>query len=146
MQVQLETLSNLERRMNIALPMAAIDAQVTERLKRVARTAKIQGFRPGKAPLKIVEANYGAQVREEVLGEQVQQGFYSAVSEQKLRVAGYPRFEPVAAEGDVENFKFAATFEVYPEVKVGELADKEVKKPTTPVTDVEIDKTIDILR
>jgi hypothetical protein len=101
MQVQLETLSNLERRMNIALPMAAIDAQVTERLKRVARTAKIQGFRPGKAPLKIVEANYGAQVREEVLGEQVQQGFYSAVSEQKLRVAGYPRFEPVAAEGDV---------------------------------------------
>lgn len=146
MQVQLETLSNLERRMNIALPMAAIDAQVTERLKRVARTAKIQGFRPGKAPLKIVEANYGAQVREEVLGEQVQQGFYSAVSEQKLRVAGYPRFEPVAAEGDVENFKFAATFEVYPEVKVGELTDKEVKKPATPVTDVEIDKTIDILR
>ncbi|MBV8679391.1 MAG: trigger factor [Aquitalea sp.] len=146
MQVQLETLSNLERRMNIALPMAAIDAQVTERLKRVARTAKIQGFRPGKAPLKIVEANYGAQVREEVLGEQVQQGFYSAVSEQKLRVAGYPRFEPAAAEGDVENFKFAATFEVYPEVKVGELADKEIKKPATPVSDVEIDKTIDILR
>jgi trigger factor len=146
MQVQLETLSNLERRMNIALPMAAIDAQVTERLKRVARTAKIQGFRPGKAPLKIVEANYGAQVREEVLGEQVQQGFYSAVSEQKLRVAGYPRFEPVAAEGDAENFKFAATFEVYPEVKVGELADKEIKKPATPVSDVEIDKTIDILR
>ena len=146
MQVQLETLSNLERRMNIALPMAAIDAQVAERLKRVARTAKIQGFRPGKAPLKIVEANYGAQVREEVLGEQVQQGFYSAVSEQKLRVAGYPRFEPVAAEGDAENFKFAATFEVYPEVKVGELADKEIKKPSTPVTDVEIEKTIDILR
>ncbi|WP_293766542.1 trigger factor [uncultured Aquitalea sp.] len=146
MQVQLETLSNLERRMNIALPMAAIDAQVAERLKRVARGAKIQGFRPGKAPLKIVEMNYGAQVREEVLGEQVQQGFYAAVSEQKLRVAGYPRFEPVAAEGDAENFKFAATFEVYPEVKVGELADKEIEKPNTPVSDVEIDKTIDILR
>ncbi|MCD5360243.1 trigger factor [Chromobacterium aquaticum] len=146
MQVQLETLSNLERRMNIALPLAAIDAQVAERLKRVARNAKIQGFRPGKAPLKIVEMNYGAQVREEVMGEQVQQGFYSAVSEQKLRVAGYPRFEPVAAGDDKESFKFAATFEVYPEVKVGELAGKEIEKPLTPVSDAEIEKTIDILR
>ncbi|WP_024303138.1 trigger factor [Pseudogulbenkiania sp. MAI-1] len=146
MQAQLETLSNLERRMNIALPMAAIDAQVTERLKNMARKAKIQGFRPGKAPLKIVEMNYGAQVREEVLGEQVQQGFYQAVSEQKLRVAGYPRFEPVADEGDKDSFKFAASFEVYPEVKVGELAGKEIEKPVTPVTDAEIEKTIDILR
>ncbi|MBM2883804.1 trigger factor [Chromobacterium amazonense] len=146
MQVQLETLSNLERRMNIALPMAAIETQVAERLKRVARGAKIQGFRPGKAPLKIVEMNYGAQVREEVMGEQVQQGFYQAVTEQKLRVAGYPRFEPVAAGEDKENFKFAATFEVYPEVKVGELAGKEIEKPTVTVGDAEIEKTIDILR
>ncbi|WP_174875187.1 trigger factor [Vogesella oryzae] len=144
MQVQLETLSGLERRMNIALPLAAIDAQVAERLKRVARSAKIQGFRPGKAPAKIVEMNYGAQVREEVLGEQVQQAFYKAAAEQKLRVAGYPRFEP--AEGDAESFKFAAAFEVFPEVKVGELAGKEIEKPTTAVTDTEIDKTVDILR
>ncbi|POB00486.1 trigger factor [Chromobacterium sinusclupearum] len=146
MQVQLETLSNLERRMNIALPMAAIETQVAERLKRVARGAKIQGFRPGKAPLKIVEMNYGAQVREEVMGEQVQQGFYQAVTEQKLRVAGYPRFEPVAAGEDKENFKFAATFEVYPEVKVAEMAGKEIEKPTVTVGDAEIEKTIDILR
>ena len=146
MQVQLETLSNLERRMDIALPMAAIETQVAERLKRVARGAKIQGFRPGKAPLKIVEMNYGAQVREEVMGEQVQQGFYKAVTEQSLRVAGYPRFEPVAAGDDKENFKFAATFEVYPEVKVGELAGKEIEKPNTVVGDAEIEKTIDILR
>lgn len=146
MQVQLETLSTLERRMNIALPMAAIDAQVTERLKRVARNAKIQGFRPGKAPIKVVEMNYGPQVREEVLGEQVQQGFYKAVSEQKLRVAGYPRFEPVADAADKDSFKFAATFEIFPEVKVGELADKEIEKPLTPVGDAEIEKTIDILR
>ncbi|SCK24098.1 trigger factor [Vogesella sp. LIG4] len=144
MQVQLETLSGLERRMSIALPLAAIDAQVAERLKRVARSAKIQGFRPGKAPAKIVEMNYGAQVREEVLGEQVQQAFYKAAAEQKLRVAGYPRFEP--AEGDAENFKFAAAFEVFPEVTVGELAGKEIEKPNTEVTDGEIDKTVDILR
>lgn len=144
MQVQLETLSGLERRMSIALPLAAIDAQVAERLKRIARTAKIQGFRPGKAPAKIVEANYGAQVREEVLGEQVQQSFYKAAVEQKLRVAGYPRFEP--AEGDAENFKFAAAFEVYPEITIGELAGKDIEKPNTEVTDAEIDKTVDILR
>jgi len=146
MQVQLETLSNLERRMDIALPMADIDAKVTERLKRVARNAKIQGFRPGKAPLKIVEANYGAEVRDEVLGEAVQQGFYRAVTEQKLRVAGYPRFEPAAAQADKENFQFSATFEIYPEVKLGELADKEVEKPAADVTDAEIEKTIEILR
>lgn len=146
MQVQLETLSGLERRMNITLPMAAIDAQVAERLKRVARSAKIQGFRPGKAPAKIVEMNYGAQIREEVLGEQVQQSFYAAVVEQKLRVAGYPRFEAVDAAGDAENFKFAAVFEVYPEIVVGELAGKDVEKVSTPVTDAEIDKTVDILR
>lgn len=146
MQVQLETLGSLERRMNIALPMDAIDAQVTERLKRAARSAKIQGFRPGKAPLKIVEMNYGPQIREEVLGEQVQQGFYRAVTEQKLRVAGYPRFEPQLDQSEPGSFKFAATFEIYPEVKVGELADKEIEKPVTPVTDAEIDKTIDILR
>lgn len=144
MQVQLETLSGLERRMSIALPLAAIDAQVNERLKRVARTAKIQGFRPGKAPAKIVEMNYGAQVREEVLGEQVQQAFYKAAAEQKLRVAGYPRFEP--AQGDAESFKFAAAFEVFPEVVVGDLAGKEIEKPKTEVTDGEIDKTVDILR
>jgi trigger factor len=146
MQVQLETLGSLVRRMNIALPMAAIDAQVTERLKRTARKAKIQGFRPGKAPMKMVEANYGPQVREEVLGEQVQQSFYLAVNEQKLRVAGYPRFEPQADASDVENFKFSATFEVYPEVLVGDLAGKEIEKPVTPVTEAEIDKTVEILR
>lgn len=146
MQVQLETLGSLERRMNIALPMDAIDAQVTERLKRAARNAKIQGFRPGKAPMKIVEMNYGPQIREEVLGEQVQQGFYRAVTEQKLRVAGYPQFEPQLDQSEAGSFKFAATFEVYPDVTVGELAGKEIEKPVTPVTEAEIDKTIDILR
>ncbi len=146
MQVQLETLSNLERRLSIAVPMAEIDAKAAERLKRVARTAKIQGFRPGKAPLKIVEANYGPQIREEIIGDTVQQSFYRAAAEQKLRVAGYPRFEPATGEEDKENFRFAAVFEVFPEVAVGDLSAAEVEKPVTPVTDAEIEKTIDILR
>ncbi|MCG9057212.1 trigger factor [Laribacter hongkongensis] len=147
MQVQLETLGNLERRLDIALPLTDIDAEVQKRLARVARTAKIAGFRPGKAPLKMVERNYGASVREDVLGEQVQLGFSKAVAEQKLRVAGYPRFEP-AADNDpaAGEFKFSATFEVYPELTLGSLDGKEVEKAVCEVTDAEIDKTIDVLR
>ena len=147
MQVQLETLGALERRLNITLPMADIDAQVAQRLQRVARTAKVQGFRPGKAPLKIVEQNYGAQVREDVLGEEVQKSFAKAIQEQKIDIAGYPRFEPFdnqTATG--ESFTFSAVFEVYPEVAVGDLSGQEIAKVTCDVTEAEIDKTIDILR
>ncbi|MCL6263041.1 trigger factor [Craterilacuibacter sp. RT1T] len=146
MQVQLETLSNLERRITIALPMTEIDAKVTERLKRAARSAKIQGFRPGKAPFKIVEANYGPQIREEVIGEQVQQSFYVAVAQEKQRIAGYPRFEAAQESADLENFKFSAVFEVFPEVVVGDLTVAEIEKPVTPVGDAQIEQTIEILR
>lgn len=144
MQAQLETLGQLERRLDFAIPAADIESAVDARLKRVARTARIQGFRPGKAPMKIVAANYGLQVREEVLGEQVQNAFASAVEAQKLRVAGYPRFEGKPASE--EAFQFSATFEVYPEVVVGDLAAKEVERPVLEVSDAEVDKTIDILR
>ncbi|MGL6072094.1 trigger factor [Craterilacuibacter sp.] len=146
MQVQLETLSNLERRITIALPMTQINAVVAERLKRAARGAKIQGFRPGKAPFKIVEANYGPQIREEVIGEQVQQSFYVAVAQEKQRIAGYPRFEAVEESTDLESFKFSAVFEVFPEVVVGDLTVAEIEKPVTPVGDEQIEQTIDILR
>lgn len=145
MQVQLESLSTLERRLSVTFSMDVVNTEVTKRLQRVARNAKIQGFRPGKAPLKIVEANYGAQVREEVMGETVQQHFADAVREQNLRVAGYPRFEPSQNEG-TESFTFSALFEVYPEVSVGDLAEKAIEKPVTEVTDAEIEKTIDVLR
>ncbi|WP_028447933.1 trigger factor [Chitinimonas koreensis] len=144
MQAQLETLGQLERRLDFAIPAADIESAVDARLKRVARTARIQGFRPGKAPMKIVAANYGLQVREEVLGEQVQNAFASAVEAQKLRVAGYPRFEGKPASE--EAFQFSATFEVYPEVVVGDLAAKEVERPVLEVSEAEVDKTIDILR
>lgn len=146
MQVQLETLSNLERRMNIALPMSDIENQVVERLRRVARKAKIPGFRPGKAPLKIVSASYGPEIREEVLNESARQSFYRALVEQKLRIAGFPRFEPIDGENGNEEFRFNAFFEVYPEVTVGELTEKTIEKPVLEVTDAEIEKTIDILR
>lgn len=147
MQVQLETLGALERRLNITLPMADIDTQVAQRLQRVARTAKVQGFRPGKAPLKIVEQNYGAQVREDVLGEEVQKSFAKAIQEQKIDIAGYPRFEPFdASASNGEAFTFSAVFEIYPEITVGDLSGQEVTQATCEVTEAEIDQTIDILR
>ncbi|HEY9103019.1 trigger factor [Chitinimonas sp.] len=144
MQAQLETLGQLERRLDFAIPSADIESAVDARLKRVARTARIQGFRPGKAPMKIVAANYGLQAREEVLNEQVQTAFAKAVQEQKLRVAGFPQFEGKPSEGDA--FTFSATFEVYPEITVGDLSSKEVERPVLVVSDAEVDKTIDILR
>ncbi|WP_374351930.1 trigger factor, partial [Chitinimonas sp.] len=144
MQAQLETLGQLERRLDFAIPATDIQNAVDSRLKRVARTARIQGFRPGKAPMKIVAQNYGAQVHEEVMGEQVQAAFANAVQAQQLRVAGYPRFEGKPS-GD-GSFSFSATFEVYPEVVVGDLSAKEIERPLLTVSDAEVEKTIEILR
>ncbi len=146
MQAQLEVLENLERRLVIAVPREEIAKQVDARLKRVAKTTKIDGFRPGKAPLNIVAQNYGFRIQEEVLGETVERAFGSAVQEQKIAVAGYPRFEPKEGENADADFQFTATFEVYPEVKIGNFADVEVEKALFTVGDAEVDKTIDILR
>ncbi|WP_028451053.1 trigger factor [Chitinilyticum aquatile] len=146
MQAQLETLAGLERRFAIAVPRAEIAKQVDGRLKRVAKTAKIDGFRPGKAPLSIVSQQYGFRVQEEVLGETVERAFAEAVTEQKLQVAGYPRFEPKEGEAAEDLFEFVATFEVYPEVQIGDLSAVEVKKPVLEISDAEVEKTVEILR
>ena len=146
MQAQLEILENLQRRLVISVPREEIGKQVDARLKRVAKTAKIDGFRPGKAPINVVAQSYGFRVQEEVLGETVERAFGEAVTEQKLNVAGYPRFEPKEGEGADDAFQFVATFEVYPEVSIGDLAAVEVEKPQLEVSDAEVDKTIDILR
>ena len=147
MQASLETLGQLERRLNISVPFEQIDAEVNNRLKRVSRTAKIQGFRPGKAPLKVVAQFYGPQIRDEVMGETIQSSFGNAIREQNLKVAGYPRFEPQAGEAqDQSVFKFSAVFEVYPEFTVADLSGAEIEVPVVEVTDAEVDKTIDILR
>lgn len=146
MQVQLETLSNLERKMNISIPMKEIEDQVTERLKRTAKKAKIAGFRPGKAPLNVVEANYGIGIRSEVLNDTIHRHFYDALVQEKLRIAGRPSFEVTSNSDDKESFIFNATFEVYPEVSVGEFTSQKIEKPTLAVSDEDIEKTIEILR
>ena len=145
MATAVETLDKLERRITITLPVADVQAEVEKRLKVRARTAKAPGFRPGKVPMKMVAQQYGYQVEAEVLNDKVGRAFNDVAVENNLKVAGYPKIEPKteAAEGVVA---FDATFEVYPEVKIGDLAVAEVEKVTSAVTDIEIDKTIDILR
>ena len=147
MAIAVETLEKLERRITITVPMAEVQAEVEKRLKVRAKSAKAPGFRPGKVPMKMVAAQYGYQVETEVLNDKVGTAFAAAANENNLRVAGYPRIEPKTSETPVEgSILFDATFEIYPEIKLGDLAAAEVERTTTAVSDAEIDKTIEILR
>src|SRR4030095_7585930 len=115
------------------------------RLKRLARTIRMAGFRPGKVPLKLVEQTYGPQVRSEVLGDAVQKSFSDAVRDAKLRVAGYPRIEKKDGSNE-KALECSATFEVYPEVKVGDISAATIERPQASVDDTAVEKTIEILR
>jgi trigger factor len=145
MPVTVETLEKLERRITLTLSAETIKNEVESRLKQLARTVKADGFRPGKVPMSVVAQRYGFSVQYEVMNDRVGQVFADAVNEAKLRVAGAPRIteKEGAPEGQVA---FDATFEVYPEVKIGDLGAAEVERVRTEVTDAAIDKTIDILR
>ena len=145
MAVTVETLEKLERKITLSLPLAAIQTEVEARLKKVARTVKMDGFRPGKVPMNVVAQRYGYSVQYEVLNDKVGEEFAKAVQEAGLRVAGQPRFSEKegAAEGNAD---FEAVFEVFPEVKIGDLAAAEVEKLTAEVDDSAIEKTLDILR
>ncbi|MBP6345808.1 trigger factor [Neisseriaceae bacterium CLB008] len=146
MEVKVENLEGLERKLTLALAWDEVNEQVTARLKQMQKKAKVQGFRPGKAPLKMVESMYGQGAREEVLNEKLQRDFYDVVVGEKIRVAGYPRFDAQETQDDEKVFKVDAVFEVYPEITVGDLSAKEVEKVVAKVGDAEIDQTIEILR
>lgn len=145
MAVTVETLEKLERKMTLTLPVGAIQSEVDARLKKLARTVKMDGFRPGKVPMSVVAQRYGYSVQYEVMNDKVGEAFATAANEAKLRVAGTPNItqKDGAPEGELA---FDAVFEVYPEVKIGELAEAEVEKTGTEVTDAAIDRTLDILR
>jgi trigger factor len=145
MATAVENLGKLERRLTLSFPLSDVRTEVEKRLKRQAKTARAPGFRPGKVPMKMVAAQYGYQIESDVLNDKVGQAFNVAATEAQLRVAGMPKIEPKqdAPEGMLA---FDATFEVYPEVSLPELANVEIETVKTEVTDAEIDKTIDILR
>ena len=146
MAVNVETLGTLERRLSMSLPVADVDRQVDDRLKKLARNVKMSGFRPGKVPMKMVVQQYGPQVRSEVLSDAVQKAFTDAVKEANLKVAGYPRIEKKDGAEDAPALEFSATFEVFPEVKVGDLSGATIEKPSVSVDDAAIDRTLEILR
>jgi trigger factor len=145
MAVTVETLEKLERRITLLIPATDLNGEIETRLKKLSRTVKADGFRPGKVPMSVVAQRYGYSVQNEVMNDKIGQAFASAASEAQLRVAGIPRVTPKdeAPEGQLA---FDATFEVYPEVKLGDLAVVEVDRVSSEVTDAAIDRTIDILR
>src|SRR6478672_6287870 len=145
MAVTVETLDKLERKMTLTLPVNAIQSEVDSRLKRLARTVKMDGFRPGKVPMSVVAQRYGYSVQYEVMNDKVGEAFAAAANEAKLRVAGQPKIteKEGAPEGELT---FDAVFEVYPDVKIGDLAGAEVEKISTEVSESAIDRTLDILR
>ncbi len=145
MTVTVETLEKLERKITLTLPADVIQNEVTRRLKDVARKVKMDGFRPGKVPMSVVAQQYGYSVHYEVMQDKVGEAFATAANEAQLRVAGQPRIteKEGAPEGQLT---FDAVFEVYPEVKIGDLSAVEIEKVSTEVTEAAIDRTLDILR
>jgi trigger factor len=145
MAVTVETLEKLERKITLTLPVGVIQSEVDTRLKKLARTVKMDGFRPGKVPMNVVAQRYGYSVHYEVMNDKVGQAFSAAANEAKLRVAGQPRISEKegAPEGEMT---FDAIFEVYPDVIFGDLSTAEVEKISAEVSDAAVDKTLDILR
>ena len=145
MAANVENLGTLERRVSMSVPVRDIEKQVDERLKQLARNVKMPGFRPGKVPMKIVAQTYGPQVRNEVLGDAVQKSFSEVVKEANLRVAGYPKIEKKDGAGE-DALEFSATFEIYPEVKPGDLSAATLEQPKVAVDDAAVARTIEVLR
>ncbi len=145
MAVQVETLEKLERRITLTVAAETINGDVQSRLKKLSRTVKADGFRPGKVPMSVVAQRYGYSVQYEVVNDRVGEAFNQATSEAQLRVAGAPRItqKDDSPEGQLA---FDATFEVYPEVKIGDLAEASVERVSTEVSEAAIDRTVEILR
>lgn len=146
MQATVENISTLERRMTVAMPMQPIEEEISRRLSTLARTVKMAGFRPGKVPMKLVVQQYGQQVRQEVISDKVEESFSNAVSQHALKIAGYPTIEPKPFIEGSDSYEYVATFEVMPEVQVGDLSGISVERPKLKVTEADVDKTIEILR
>jgi trigger factor len=141
-----ETVSALERRLNASIPQQAIRGEVAARLKNIGRTAKISGFRPGKIPAKILEQHYGAQAHQEALGDVLQRSFAEAAQLNNLKVAGHPQFEIKTNDLNADLIEYSATFEVYPEVVMGDLSGESMERLNCELTQADVDNTIMTLR
>lgn len=145
MQVSVETTSTLGRRLTVGVPAEQVNAVVEKRLRDAQKNVRLDGFRPGKVPMREVRRRFGAAVREEVMGEVMRDSFFKAVEQEKLEPAGLPKFEPKAIE-DGKDFEFVATFEVYPELELAPFGEIAVERPKAEITEADIDTMIDTLR
>ena len=145
MQVSLTATGGLERRLEVAIPAAQVDGEVSQRLNKISRTARLKGFRPGKAPLAVIRQQYGEQVHGEVINDLMRASFSEAVAREKLNPAGGPRIEPIALSPG-SDLKYAAVFEVLPEVKLKPLSDLAIERPVASVADKDLDAMIETLR
>jgi trigger factor len=147
MQVSVETTSGLERRMTVQIPKDKVEKEVQVRLKNLAGKAKIQGFRPGKVPMKVIEKRYGGQVKQEVMGDLIQSSYIEALQQENLRPAGMPQIQPPESAGDDSaEMSFTATFEVYPEIKIQGLDAIKVEKPSVEIAEKDIDDMLETIR
>lgn len=137
--------SPLERRLDLSVAVADLDAEIDKRLRSIGKKAKMPGFRPGKVPANIIKQQYGAEAHHEALGEALERAFNETIKAQELRVAGQPRIEPKKTESET-HVEFTAVFEVYPEIKLGDLKDTEIERPVLEVGATELDSTIEVLR
>jgi trigger factor len=145
MQVSIETTSGLERRLTVGVPAERVENEVDNRLRKAAKTIRLDGFRPGKVPLKVVKQRFGAGVRQEVLGEVMSQSFNEAVVQENLRPAGQPSIEPKTLE-EGKDIEFIATFEIFPDIVLQDMSGIEISRPLAEVTDEDVDNMIDIFR
>jgi trigger factor len=145
MQVSVESISKLERRMQVQVPAERVSKEIAARLNNLSRTARLNGFRPGKAPIKVIRQQFGTQVHREVIGELLQSSFAEAVTEKQLSPAGNPRIEPQSID-EGQDLKYVATFEVFPEVVLQPLDSLELERVTADVTESDIDAMIERLR
>lgn len=145
MQVSVETISGLERRMTVGVPAERIENEVNKRLQQTASRARVDGFRPGKVPMSVIRKRFGESARQEVIGEVIQSTFFEAVTQEKLNPAGMPSVEPLSMDAG-KDFEYAATFEVYPEIAVSDFAEIEVERIESEVTDADLENMLEILR
>jgi len=145
MQVSVESIGKLERRMQVQVPAERVSQEIATRLKNISRTARLNGFRPGKAPLKVIRQQFGSQIHREVIGELLQSSYAEAVSQKQLTPAGSPRIEPQSMD-EGQDLKYVATFEVFPEVVLQPMESLEVERVAAEVTESDIDAMIERLR
>jgi trigger factor len=145
MQVSVESIGKLERRMQVQVPAERVSQEIAARLKNISRTARLNGFRPGKAPLKVIRQQFGSQIHREVIGELLQSSYAEAVTQKQLTPAGSPRIEPQSID-EGQDLKYIATFEVFPEVVLQPMESLEVERVTAEVTEGDIDAMIERLR